>query len=102
MTKLSHDKAWGKFKQMKGFKKLIESALVLYALVLDGDTPLWVKTLAISALIYLITPVDAVPDFIPVSGLADDLSVLLAALASLQTQVKPHHRNQAQKLFNQL
>ena len=102
MAKLSHDKVWGKFKQIKGFKKLIEAALVLYALVLDGDTPLWVKTLAISALIYLITPVDAVPDFIPVSGLADDLSVLVAALASLQAQVKPHHRKQAQNLFNQL
>ena len=102
MAKLSHDKAWGKFKKIKGFKKLIECALLLYALILDGDTPLWVKTLAISALIYLITPVDAIPDFIPVSGLADDLSVLVAALASLQTQVKPHHRKQAQNLFNQL
>ncbi|MFK5949333.1 MAG: DUF1232 domain-containing protein [Methylococcales bacterium] len=102
MAKLSHDKAWGKFKDIKGVKKLIESALVLYALVLDGDTPLWVKTLAISALIYLIAPVDAVPDFIPVSGLADDLGVLVAALASLQSQVKPQHRKQAQNLFNQL
>jgi uncharacterized membrane protein YkvA (DUF1232 family) len=102
MAKLSHDKAWRKFKDIKGVKKLIESALVLYALVLDGDTPLWVKTLAISALIYLIAPVDAVPDFIPVSGLADDLGVLIAALASLQSQVKPQHRKQAQNLFNQL
>lgn len=102
MSKLSHDKAWGKFKKIKNFKKLIESALVLYALVLDGDTPLWVKTLATSALIYLISPFDAVPDFIPVSGLADDLGVLVAALASLQTQVKPQHRKQAQNLFNQL
>jgi len=102
MPKLSHDKTWGKFKQIKGFKKLIESALLLYALILDGDTPLWAKTLAISALIYLITPVDSVPDFLPVSGLADDLSVLAAALASLQTQVKSHHKKQAQNLFNQL
>ena len=102
MAKLSHDKAWGKFKQIKGFKKLIESALVLYAIVLDGDTPLWVKTLAISALIYLIAPIDSIPDFIPISGLSDDLGVLVAALASLQSQVKPHHRKQAQNLYSQL
>lgn len=102
MAELSHDKTWGKFRQIKGFKKLIERALLLYALILDGDIPFWAKTLAISALIYLITPVDAVPDLIPVSGLADDLSVLTAALASLQTQVKSHHKKQAQNLFNQL
>jgi uncharacterized membrane protein YkvA (DUF1232 family) len=42
------------------------------------------------------------PDFIPVSGLADDLGVLVAALASLQTQVKPQHRKQAQDLYSQL
>lgn len=102
MANLPHEQAWGKFKEIKGIKKLIESALLLYALLLDGDTPLWAKALIISALTYLISPIDSVPDFIPLSGLADDLSVLVATLTTLQTQIKPCHKMVANSLYKQL
>lgn len=102
MAKLPHDKAWRKFKDIKTFKKLIECALVLYALILDADTPVWIKTIAISALIYLITPLDICPDFIPIKGLADDLTVLVTALLSINHHVKPHHEEQAKDLFKNL
>ena len=91
MAKLPHDKVWRKFKDIKTFKKLIECALLLYALILDADTPAWIKTIAISALIYLITPLDICPDFIPINGLVDDLTVLVTALLSINHHVKPHH-----------
>mgnify|MGYP000153247991 CR=1 FL=1 len=102
MTNLSHDKAWRKFKSIKAFRKLVESALLLYTLVLDADTPTFVKTVAITALIYLITPLDFCPDFIPIKGLADDLSVLATALLNINNQVKPYHKVQARDLFNSL
>ena len=102
MTNLSHDRTWRKFKSIKAFKKLLENALLLYVLILDADTPTWVKTIAITALIYLVTPLDFCPDFIPVKGLADDLSVLATALLNINDQLKLHHREQAKDLFNKL
>jgi len=102
MAELSHDKVWSKFKDIKGIKKLLESALLLYSLLIDADTPIWLKSIAITALIYLVTPIDAIPDFIPVQGFIDDLAVLTAAIASIKSQIKPHHRTKANDLFNQL
>jgi len=102
MAELSHDKVWTKSKDIKGIKKLLESALLLYSLLLDADTPLWLKSIAITALIYLVTPIDAIPDLIPVQGLIDDLVVLTAAIASIKSHIKPHHKTQANDLFNQL
>ena len=39
-------------------------------------------------LIYFITPVDLIPDFIPVIGYVDDLSVLVAVSKSLQEDIQ--------------
>ena len=102
MTELSHDKVWSKFKDIKGIKKLLESALLLYSLLIDADTPKWLKSIAVTALIYLVTPIDVIPDFIPVQGFIDDLAVLTATIASIKSQIQPHHITQANDLFNQL
>jgi len=102
MAELSHDKVWSKFKDIKGIKKLLESALLLYSLLIDADTPKWLKSIAITALIYLVTPIDAIPDFIPIKGFIDDLAVLTTAIVSIKSHIKPHHINQANDLFNQL
>lgn len=47
------------------------------------------KTLAILAmgLVYFITPIDLIPDFIPVIGYVDDLSVLVAVIKALQEDI---------------
>jgi len=37
----------------------------------------WIKIVA--AIIYIISPIDLVPDFIPVAGWLDDLAVLIVA-----------------------
>ena len=102
MSDLPLDKTWHKFKQIKASRKLIESALILYALLLDGDIPKHIKTVTVLALLYLIVPFDTVPDFTPLKGFADDLAVLTAALTSISPQIKPHHKQQAQELLNQL
>ena len=102
MAELPHDKVWTKFKDIKGVKQLLESALLLYSLLIDADTPKWLKSIAVAALLYLITPIDVIPDFIPIEGLIDDLAVLTAAISSIKSHIKPHHKIQANDLFNQL
>ncbi|MBE0508445.1 MAG: DUF1232 domain-containing protein [Marinospirillum sp.] len=91
-----------KVKSIRGIKPLIEKALLLYVLITDGNTPRWVKAVVIGALAYLINPVDAIPDAIPVAGLADDLAVLTAALASIKENIRPHHHAQAQDIYRNI
>ncbi len=43
--------------------------------------------LMVLGLVYFVTPVDIIPDFIPVLGYADDLSVILAIFDSLKSEV---------------
>ncbi|HIK12879.1 MAG TPA: DUF1232 domain-containing protein [Oscillatoriaceae cyanobacterium M33_DOE_052] len=54
------------------------------------------KTLAIGALIYLISPLDAVPDIIPGLGLADDAAVIIAVFTTLAYQLDKYLGNYAQ------
>ena len=44
--------------------------------------PTWVIILL--AAIYVISPIDIIPDFIPIAGQADDLAVIVAAIRSLR------------------
>jgi len=41
----------------------------------------------VAALIYFITPFDLIPDFIPVTGLIDDFTVILWVFKSFQTEI---------------
>ena len=43
----------------------------------------------IGALGYLISPLDVVPDAIPIAGLADDLGVLIFVLKKVWTDIDP-------------
>jgi uncharacterized membrane protein YkvA (DUF1232 family) len=45
------------------------------------------KAIALAALLYLISPFDAVPDWIPLAGLIDDLGVATFALNYLVAQL---------------
>jgi len=76
---------------------LIEKALILYYVLKDPDTPNSVKALIYGALGYFISPVDAVPDAIPVVGFGDDLGVLIATMALLASSIKEEHKIKAKE-----
>ena len=77
-------------------KKILFMALVLYHCLRDPGTPVWARGVIIGALGYLISPVDAVPDFLP-GGQVDDLGVLAAAVAMVLVHIKPEHRRAAEE-----
>jgi uncharacterized membrane protein YkvA (DUF1232 family) len=60
--------------------KLPTYARVVWGLVRDPRTPVPLKGLLVAALAYVISPVDLVPDAVPILGQADDLTVLLLVL----------------------
>ena len=49
---------------------------VIYYAFRDLRTPLYAKIPAIISLIYLLSPVDLIPDFIPLIGYIDDLIIV--------------------------
>ena len=54
------------------------------------DTPLLAKALCIFAAAYALSPIDLIPDFIPVLGYVDD-ALLLPALIWLAVRLLPGH-----------
>ncbi len=72
-------------------------ALILYYLIQSDKVSLKDKAIIIGALGYLISPLDAVPDAIPIAGLSDDLGVLLYVLNKVWSSVDDEMKNQARE-----
>lgn len=62
----------------------------LYMMIKDPKAAWTSKATAIASLIYLISPVDAIPDIVPVAGLTDDAAVIIAATTALALQLKKY------------
>ncbi len=69
--------------------KLVYAALILYYTLQSDRISAANKALIIGALGYLISPLDVVPDAIPIAGLADDLGVLIFVLKKVWTDIDP-------------
>ena len=63
-------------------KKLKTDIPALFLAIKDNDTPLFAKVFAGITVSYALSPVDLVPDFIPVLGYLDDI-ILLPMLVAL-------------------
>ncbi|MCP3136070.1 YkvA family protein [Pyxidicoccus xibeiensis] len=56
----------------------------------DPRVSLWRKLAGVLAVVYFVSPVDFLPDFIPVLGWLDDLGVLSAAAFFMVREVQAH------------
>ncbi len=54
---------------------------VLYLAYKDKDTPWYAKVVAAMVVAYAVSPIDLIPDFIPVLGYLDDLLLLPLGIA---------------------
>ena len=77
--------------------KLVYAALILYYTLQSPKVSTTNKAMIIGALGYLISPLDVVPDAIPIAGLADDLGVLIFVLKKVWTDVDPDIQVKAKK-----
>ena len=69
-------------------------ALILYYGLKDPATPLYAKLPAVFALIYLVSPIDLIPDFIPFAGWLDDL-VIVPLLLAISIRLFPRQVREA-------
>jgi uncharacterized membrane protein YkvA (DUF1232 family) len=61
-------------------KTLKREVLVLWLAARDPRTPVLAKTLAALTVAYALSPIDLIPDFVPVLGLLDDLLLVPAGI----------------------
>ncbi len=88
----------GKIWQQRA-QELKTEARVVYLSMRDPRTPWYAKALAACVLGYLFSPIDLIPDFLPVIGHLDDLIVVSAGLLLVSklipTAVIAEHRETA-------
>jgi uncharacterized membrane protein YkvA (DUF1232 family) len=79
--------------QSQTFKKLVEPVSVFIRMIkahFNGTHKLASSTLGLIllGLIYFLSPIDIIPDFLGFVGFADDISVVLAIYAKLKDEIK--------------
>lgn len=92
---------WGKVKRYakQAGSAVLESSLQLYYALQDSDTPAWAKATIIGALGYFISPLDLIPDIVPVIGYSDDLTVLAGAITAVASHIKQEHKIKAAEVM---
>ncbi|MGD8861694.1 MAG: YkvA family protein [Myxococcales bacterium] len=88
-----------KIRRIIGKVPFALDAVAMYYAMVDPKTPFWVKATAATALAYLISPLDAIPDFIPIAGYTDDASVIYAALTVLHGHIRDDHMDRAKRFL---
>ncbi len=73
---------WGWLVQIK------DDVLILYYAWKNPKTPAYVRGLLVLMTIYVISPIDIIPDYLPFLGIADDLTIVPAGILAL-TQLLP-------------
>jgi len=76
-------------RRLKAFVGSIKRELKVYQLVLkDRRTPRLARWLLVVAISYALSPIDVVPDFIPILGYLDDV-ILVPGLIILALKIIP-------------
>lgn len=78
----------GPWLKKVGITKIIGLVDDLLAFLPCPEIALGYKTLVVAALLYLMSPLDLIPDFLPVLGWVDDIAVLTAVIPLLKQKLK--------------
>lgn len=88
---------WEKIAKVakKAGLKVIYAALLLYYVMVSKSTSAKDIAIIASALAYFVSPIDIVPDGIPLVGFADDLVVLLFVFKTVRNNVTDEIKSQS-------
>jgi uncharacterized membrane protein YkvA (DUF1232 family) len=95
----NNDDFWEKIKGAAedAGREIVEKGMTLYYCSQDPKSPIWAKGVIGAALGYFIFPLDAIPDFTPFVGYADDMGAIVAATAALGASITKAHARAAKK-----
>jgi uncharacterized membrane protein YkvA (DUF1232 family) len=88
---------WAKLKRVGRRVPFAEDILAAYYCTLDPATPSRVRFVLLGAIAYFVMPFDAVADFLPILGYADDAALIAAAISQVAGSIKEEHRDKARQ-----
>ena len=95
------------FQTLKAFGKKIKQEIKFYKILLkDRRTPLPAKIILAIAIAYALSPIDLIPDFIPVLGFLDDVVIvpvlIFIALRFIPNEIVSDCRNLSRKHLSEI
>ena len=91
---------WKKVKRVAGKVPFADHAVALWFCMRDPLTPLWAKVQIAGALAYFVSPIDAIPDAVPVLGYVDDAGVVMGTFEIVAIHVTTAHLERARRWFD--
>lgn len=94
----SEDGLWGKIKgsMKKAGANLIYDVLQLFYVAQSPNVPMKIRAAMVAPLGYFISPVDLIPDLMPVVGYSDDAAVIAMAIGIAHFYINDEIRQKAQ------
>lgn len=82
---------WEKLEAVGKKISFAKDIVALYRYMKDGSVQWYRKSIVVAALIYFISPIDAIPDLAPLIGYLDDLGVITAVLKYLGHELMQYY-----------
>lgn len=82
---------WAKVEKNGSKIRFVKDVTALYRYMRDKHVPWYRKSIVIAALVYFISPIDAIPDIAPLIGYLDDLGVIMAVIKFMGSEIVPYY-----------
>jgi uncharacterized membrane protein YkvA (DUF1232 family) len=87
----------------KWARKMKREVFALYFAYQDPRTPFWAKAVTVAVVAYAFSPVDLIPDFIPLLGYLDDLILIPLGIAlAIRMIPEPVLEDSRRRAYSQL
>jgi uncharacterized membrane protein YkvA (DUF1232 family) len=73
----------------------VDDVLSMYYCAIDPKTPAKIRIVIAATLLYLVMPLDIIPDFLALIGYTDDATALMVLVKLVSSQVTHAHRQKA-------
>jgi uncharacterized membrane protein YkvA (DUF1232 family) len=93
---------WRKLLREAASLPFAEDILTAHYCAFDRDTPIYVKTVLVGAIVYFVVPDRFIPKYVSLIGFADDAAVLAAAFKAVSSHIRPEHREAARRTLARL
>ncbi len=89
-------------RRLLSFLKVFRYDLIMLLMaVRHRDTPGRVKGILAAAILYLVSPIDIIPDAVPLAGVVDDAVIVPAVIFGLKNMLPSHVRRYAETRADQ-
>ena len=92
----NHQKLFSKLQKLPGkiLATLLFKTFLLYELLKEHDTSVFLKAAIVGTLGYLVCPIDAIPDMLP-GGYIDDMALMTSLLAGIDHLISDEIKRKA-------